>query len=99
LGRADNQLRRLCFGMSSQIHQCPNVVPRFSRVSLISCWPPHVPQGERAYRRFAFLSSQSNVVLAHIGMQGIIVKEYISVDPTKHSEELLAALPTMQHLR
>jgi hypothetical protein len=26
----------------------------------------------------------------------MMVKEYIKVDPTKHSEELLAALPTLR---
>ncbi|MBZ5697836.1 MAG: peroxiredoxin [Acidobacteriia bacterium] len=41
-----------------------------------------------------------NVVAARntfiINPQGVIVKEYIKVDPTKHSEELLAALPSLQ---
>jgi len=27
------------------------------------------------------------------------VKEYIKVDPTKHSEERLAALPTLQQMK
>ena len=34
-----------------------------------------------------------------INPQGVIVKEYIKVDPTKHSEELLAALPTLQQMK
>lgn len=34
-----------------------------------------------------------------INPQGVIVKEYIKVDPTKHSEELLAALPTLQQVK
>jgi peroxiredoxin Q/BCP len=33
-----------------------------------------------------------------INPQGVIVKEYIKVDPTKHSEELLAALPALQQM-
>jgi peroxiredoxin Q/BCP len=31
-----------------------------------------------------------------INPKGVIVKEYIKVDPTKHSEELLGALPALQ---
>jgi peroxiredoxin len=34
-----------------------------------------------------------------INLQGVIAKEYIKVDPTKHSEELLAALPTPQQMK
>jgi hypothetical protein len=30
---------------------------------------------------------------------GTIVKEYIKVDPTKHSEELLGALPGLQMMK
>jgi peroxiredoxin len=33
-----------------------------------------------------------------IDPKGMIVKEYIKVDPTKHSEELLAAIPTLQQM-
>jgi hypothetical protein len=29
----------------------------------------------------------------------MMVKEYIKVDPTKHSEESLAALPTLQQMK
>jgi hypothetical protein len=29
----------------------------------------------------------------------MIVKEYIKVDPTKHSEELLAALPGLREMK
>ena len=31
-----------------------------------------------------------------INPKGVIVQEFIKVDPTKHSEDLLAALPTLQ---
>jgi peroxiredoxin len=34
-----------------------------------------------------------------INPKGIIVKEYIKVDPTKDSEELLAALPALQQMK
>ena len=33
-----------------------------------------------------------------IDPKGMIVKEYIKVDPTKHSEELLAAIPSLQQM-
>ncbi len=33
-----------------------------------------------------------------IDPKGTIVKEYIKVDPTKHSEELLAAIPSLQQM-
>jgi hypothetical protein len=29
----------------------------------------------------------------------MMVKEYLKVDPTKHGEELLAALPTLQQMK
>ncbi len=31
-----------------------------------------------------------------VNPQGVIVKQYLKVDPTKHSEDLLAALPALQ---
>jgi peroxiredoxin Q/BCP len=34
-----------------------------------------------------------------INPQVVILKEYIKVDPTKHSEELLRALPTLQQIK
>jgi peroxiredoxin Q/BCP len=34
-----------------------------------------------------------------INPQGVIVKEYIKVDPTKHSEELLGVLPSLQQMQ
>jgi peroxiredoxin Q/BCP len=47
-------------------------------------------------------SFKGNVVAARntfvINPQGVVVKEYIKVDPTKHSEELLAALPSLQQM-
>jgi hypothetical protein len=46
------------------------------------------------------------VVGGFAGIEGIyycrsdmMVKEYIKVDPTKHSEELLAVLPTLQEMK
>jgi len=32
-------------------------------------------------------------------LSDMIVKEYIKVDPTKHSEELLAALPSLRQMK
>jgi len=46
------------------------------------------------------------VVTGFAGIEGVYycrsdirVKEYIKVDPTKHSEERLAALPTLQQMK
>ncbi len=46
------------------------------------------------------------MVAGFAGIEGVyycrsdmMVKEYIKVDPTKHSEELLAALPTLQQMK
>jgi hypothetical protein len=46
------------------------------------------------------------VVARFAGIEGVyycrsdtMVKEYIKVDPTKHSEELLAALPSLQQMK
>jgi len=48
----------------------------------------------------SILRLAGNALAAHntliVSPKGVIVKEYIKVDSANHSEELLAALPTLQ---